>query len=77
MATNTYPANTVTVRLTAGNIDAELLPGDVFADEPELGDVKSHRPMRDGSGDAMIYFEDGDHDVFGLPQTVRLIRRSV
>jgi hypothetical protein len=66
-----------TVRLTADNIEAELLPGDVFTDDPEAGIVKSHRPMRDGSGDAMVYFAGGGHDVFGLPQTVRIIRAWV
>lgn len=64
-----------TVRLTADNIDTELLPGDVFTDDPEFGIVKSHRPMRDGSGDAMVYTTASfERDVMGLPQTVRITR---
>lgn len=63
-----------TVRLTPDNIDTELLPGDRFADDLSFGVVQSHRPMRDGSTDAMVYNTDGSRDVFGIPQTVRIVR---
>jgi len=62
-----------TVRLTADNIDAELLPGDRFADDPSFGTVVSHRPARDGSGGQRVY-TDRTWDILGLPQTVTILR---
>jgi hypothetical protein len=65
--------HTFTLRLTNDNIDTALEVGDVFADDPEFGAVRSARPVRDGSA-AMVYNTGGGRDVFGLPQTVRIIR---
>ena len=78
--TNTYPANPHTVRLTADNIDTELLPGDRFADDPDFGTVKSHRPaiMAPGEPAAQMVYTTASFkkDIFGLPQTVRIIRTA-
>jgi hypothetical protein len=66
---------TITVHLTEDNVTSELRPGDVFADDPEWGAVRSVRLTRDGYSDAMVYTTTG-RDVLGLPQTVRLIRTT-
>lgn len=65
-----------TVRLTVDNVTDELLPGDRFADDPAFGTVRHVRVTHDGYGNAMIYNTDGWSDVFGLPQTVTIIRED-
>ena len=68
---------TVAVHLTADNITAALLPGDVFPDDPEFGAVRSVRLTRDGQNNAMVYMNTGAKDVLGLPSTVRVTRVPV
>jgi len=66
---------TITIRLTLDNIETALKPGDVFADDPEFGAVRSARKHANGT-DAMVYTDKGSRDSLGLPQTVRVIRET-
>jgi hypothetical protein len=65
-------SKTITVRITLENFETELKPGDVFADDPGFGAVRSVRRHANGV-DAMVYTTTGK-DMVGLPQTVTLIR---
>lgn len=65
------------VRMDTMRVSVRALnPGDLIIGAEGFGPVKSHRETRDGFDNEMVYFENGDHDIFGYPQTLEIIRTA-